>query len=278
MYDPTCKFLAERYSLDFARWILGREIVLTQLSSSELSLEPIRADAVILLESSEEVLHLEFQKEPDPDMAFRMLDYRTRVYRRFPNKEMRQVVIYLKKTGSELVEQTAFALSKTRHEFEVIKLWEIPPEELREGLGLLPLVVLGKTEDREETLKRVAEKIDLIENRQEKSNIAAATAILAGLVLNKEVIQKLLREDIMKESVIYQDILAQGEVKGKAEGRQEEAASLILRQLNRRCGEIHSALSQQVQSLSVEQLEQLGEDLLDFTSVEDLVNWLSEGS
>jgi predicted transposase/invertase (TIGR01784 family) len=274
MYDPTCKFLAERYSLDFARWILGKAIALTQLSPSELLLEPIRADSLILLESSEEVLHLEFQTEPDPDMAFRMLDYRTRVYRRFPDKEMRQVVIYLKKTGSELVGQTAFSLSKTRHEFEVIRLWEIPSEELMESYGLMPLAVLGRTENQSETLKKVAERIERIDNRREKSNVAAATGILAGLVLKKEVIQKILREEIMRESVIYQDIRAGG----KAEGRQEEAISMILRQLKRRCGEILPALSQQVRELSVEQLEQLGEALLDFTSVEDLVNWLSEGS
>lgn len=278
MYDPVCKFLAESYSRDFARWLLGKAIALTQLSPSELLLEPIRADSLILLESSESVLHIEFQTEPDPDMAFRMLDYRTRVYRRFPDKEMRQVVIYLKKTGSELVGQTAFSLSKTRHEFEVIRLWEIPSEELMDSYGLMPLAALGKTKNRAETLREVAERINMIDNRREKTNVAAATGILAGLVLKKEVIQSLLREEIMRESVIYQDIRAGGKAEGKAEGRQEEAASLILRLLNRRCGEILPALSQQVQGLSVEQLEQLGEALLDFTSVEDLVNWLSERS
>jgi predicted transposase YdaD len=36
MYDPVCKFLAESYSRDFARWLLGKAIALTQLSPSEL--------------------------------------------------------------------------------------------------------------------------------------------------------------------------------------------------------------------------------------------------
>lgn len=47
MYDNTCKFLAQNYSRDFARWLLGEAITLTQLSPSELSLEQIRADALI---------------------------------------------------------------------------------------------------------------------------------------------------------------------------------------------------------------------------------------
>ncbi|WP_448286383.1 hypothetical protein [Phormidesmis priestleyi] len=42
----------------------------------------------------------EFQTEPKPDIPFRMTDYRLRVYRRFPQKQMRQVVIYLQETAS----------------------------------------------------------------------------------------------------------------------------------------------------------------------------------
>jgi predicted transposase YdaD len=47
MFDPTCKFLAETFSSDFASWLLGEPIALTRLSPTELSLEPIRADALI---------------------------------------------------------------------------------------------------------------------------------------------------------------------------------------------------------------------------------------
>jgi predicted transposase/invertase (TIGR01784 family) len=272
MYDNVCKFLAENYSRDFAQWLLGEPLSFTQLSPSELSLEPIRADALILLESDQIILHLEFQTDPDPKMSFRMLDYRTRVYRRFPKKTMRQVVIYLKETSSPLVQENAFILPNTRHEYEVLRLWEIPAEKMLGLSGLLPLANLGKTPNRPEILRQVAAKIDNIEGRTEKSNLAAATAILAGLVLSKEIIGSLLREEIMRESVIYQDIRESG----KAQGRREEAVSLILRLLNRRLGEISSTLSQQIRELSLEQLETLGEALLDFTSLTDLTTWLLE--
>jgi predicted transposase/invertase (TIGR01784 family) len=126
MFDNTCKFLAESFSEDFASWLLGHPITMTQLSHSELSLEPIRADALILLNSDDFVLHVEFQTEPDPTMDFRMADYRLRVFRRFPKKRMRQVVVYLTRSTSELVYQTTFEIPGTRHEFEVIRLWEQP--------------------------------------------------------------------------------------------------------------------------------------------------------
>jgi predicted transposase/invertase (TIGR01784 family) len=275
MYDNICKFLAETYSRDFASWLLREPIELTLLSPSELSLEPIRADALILLESAEIILHLEFQTEPDESMPFRMLDYRTRVYRRFPRKTLRQVVIYLRETGSEFVYQTSFNLPNTRHEFEVIRLWEVPAEELLEFTGLLPFVTLGRTANRAETLREVAEVIEEIGERQQRNNVAAATSILAGLVLRKDLIQYLFREEIMQESVIYQDILAKGEARGKAEGKQEGEAILILRQLTRRFGGISLDVAEQIRGLSVERLEQLGEDLLDFSEREDIIAWLA---
>ena len=224
MYDNVCKFLAENFSTDFARWLLGEAITLTQLSPSELSIEPIRADTIILLESAEIVLHLEFQTQPDPDIPFRMLDYRLRVYRRYPHKQMRQVVIYLKPTGSDLVQQNVFAIPGTRHEFEVIRLWERSREELLESPGLLPLAVLGETNDKAGTLGEVARRIESMTNRRQQNNVAASTAILAGLVLDKEVIKRLLRLEIMQESVIYQDILEQKVCK-------QGEASLMVRQL-----------------------------------------------
>jgi len=108
MYDNTCKFLAETFSIDFASWLLGEPITLTKIEPSELSLEPIRADSVIFLQSSEIILHIEFQTRTDEAMAFRMLDYWVRLYQKHPNKEIHQTVIYLKPTNSTLAFQTSF--------------------------------------------------------------------------------------------------------------------------------------------------------------------------
>jgi hypothetical protein len=58
-------------------------------------------------------------------------------------------------------------------------------------------------------------------------------------------------------------------------GKQQEALSFVTRLLNRRLGNIDDTLLEQVRSLSIEELEALGEALLDFTSVSNLTNWLS---
>lgn len=66
----------------------------------------------------------------------------------------------------------------------------------------------------------------------------------------------------MQESVIYQSIL------------QEEALTLIRRLLNRKVGALSDELQAQIQRLSVTQLEELGEALLDFDGLTDLAHWL----
>ena len=49
---------------------------------------------------------------------------------------------------------------------------------------------------------------------------------------------------------------------------------LIMRLLKKRFGETPDEISRQIESLSIENLEDLGEEILDFKGLEDLVNWL----
>ena len=235
MYDNTCKFLAENFPTDFASWLLGKPIPLTKLEASELSAEPIRADSVILLESAEIIVHLEFQTKTDETMAFRMLDYWVRLYRKYPTKKIHQTVIYLKPTNSLLAYQNGFNVDQTSHSFNVMRLWEQPTEIFQQYQGLLPFAVLSQTKNAEETLRQVVRLIDNIADKRMQSNVAASTAIMSGIALSKEIIQRLLRSEIMKESVIYQEILLEGEIKGKAEGlakgKAEERNQIALKML-----------------------------------------------
>ncbi|WP_375340103.1 DUF4351 domain-containing protein [Okeania sp. KiyG1] len=51
-----------------------------------------------------------------------------------------------------------------------------------------------------------------------------------------------------------------------------------MRQLKKRFGEIPEAISSQIEDLSVADLDNLGEDFLDFNNLEDLLSWLQERS
>ncbi len=63
---------------------------------------------------------------------------------------------------------------------------------------------------------------------------------------------------------------------GIEQGKQLEAANLVLRLLHRRLGQISESVSEQIRQLPVEQLENLGEALLDFENEADLLGWLGK--
>ena len=90
------------------------------------------------------------------------------------------------------------------------------------------------------------------------------------------------RELIMRLEPLYQrnreQAKEEGRQEGKQEGKQEGEKNLILRLLHRRIGEIDALLIERITGLSIEQLENLGEALLDFSSVADLEAWLTQHS
>ncbi len=278
MFDNLSKFLAQQYSQDFASWLIGKPIKLTELKPTELSLEPIRADSVILLKSKSLIVHCEFQTDPDPDMGFRMADYALRIYRKFPKRRLVQVVVYLRQTTSQTVHVTTFEANHLSHQFRVIRLWEQPTDDFFQHPGLLPYAALSQTTDRAAVLRRVAHAIESLPDRQQRSDLSAASAVIAGLSLDVDTIRRILRREMMQESVIYQEWQAES----KQQGRQEGARSLVILLLNQKFGAISSgypqggvpSLTERIASLSLEQLEALAIALLNFSVIADLESWL----
>ncbi|MFM7438198.1 MAG: DUF4351 domain-containing protein, partial [Snowella sp.] len=112
----------------------------------------------------------------------------------------------------------------------------------------------------------------------------------ASFVLDIPLVQQIMRWDmtVLRESPWYQEILKEGLERGEKQGLeqglerglqqglQQGEAILILRQLDRRFGAIEFSLKQKIQNLSTAQLELLGESLLDFSELQDLLNWLEK--
>jgi predicted transposase/invertase (TIGR01784 family) len=183
-----------------------------------------------------------------------MADYRLRLHRKFPNRQVHQVVIYLSPSQSNLVYETTFTLRELNHTFNVIRLWEQPTEIFQQYQGLLPFATLSKTSDRAETLRQVAKQIENITDKQLQSSVAASTAIISGIALDREIIQRLLRSDIMKESVIYQDILSEGMAEGKAKGKAEATNQIALNMLR---SNVAPDLVAQFTGLALKQIQKL---------------------
>jgi predicted transposase YdaD len=156
----------------------------------------------------------------------------------------------------------------------VVRLWEQNPEPLLQDAALLPLAVLCAAEDSAQLLGRVAQEVGKIEEPEQRQVISNCTQLLAGLRFNKDLIRQLFSGGIMRESVIYQEILQEGREEGREEGKQEEALSFVMRLLTRRLGTVEPELEAQIRELATQELEELGEALLDFSEPADLALWL----
>ena len=109
---------------------------------------------------------------------------------------------------------------------------------------------------REQILELVANMIAILEVRQQE----------------QETLETEERELIMELSTVYRQRLQEA----TEQGQKGEAMTLVLRLISRRLGNQTPELEIALNQLSVTQLEDLAEALLDFNSLQDLEQWLNE--
>ena len=282
-YDNACKYLAEKYPAVFVRWLLGIEAKNIRILKTELNVDPIYVDSLLLLRIGRQILHLEFQTKPvsNPPLPLRMLDYSVRLKRKY-RCAVTQVLIFLETTNSPVVFTEEYRDETTIHQYRVMRIWEQEPSLFLNTPALLPFAPLTKSNSPTELLAQVAAQVNQIDDSEQLKGITACTEILAGLRFDNNLIRSLFREDIMRESTVYQSILEEGKQAGlregreeaRQQGRQEEALRIVMVILRRKFGELESRLSARINQLSLQQLEELTADILDFTEIEDLDAWL----
>jgi hypothetical protein len=108
---------------------------------------------------------------------------------------------------------------------------------------------------------------------------SASLKLLYNLSRNLQALPKRTQEErkfIMRLAPLYEQDREKAIQQGEAIGLQKGEANLVLRLLKRRFGELPPHITETIQKLSVEKLEDLGEALLDFESQADLINWLNQ--
>ncbi len=254
-----------------------------KFSSIEVKQLSFRLDGLFLPteENSSRPLYLvEVQFQADQDLYYRLFSEFFLFLRQYkPQHPWQMVVIY----PSRKIER-----EQSIHFGDFLKLPSVTRIYLNElgeeaknslGIGIINLVV-------ESEEKSVLQAKELIEKAQNQLNDEGTKQQLIDLIesiivykfpqKSREEIEAMFELADLKKTKIYQEALAEGEEKGERKGEQKEAVKLVLRQLNRRLGEVPQSLTEQIRELSVEQLENLGEALLDFTSETNLRQWLEQ--
>jgi predicted transposase YdaD len=89
--------------------------------------------------------------------------------------------------------------------------------------------------------------------------------------LSRDEVDRMLGIEL-EQTRVYREAVSVGEVRGEL----REAQALILRLLKRRVGNVSIDLEARIKALPLAQLEELGEALLDFSQMADLVDWLEQ--
>lgn len=269
--DNLCKRLAEQFPQEFARWAFGVTGPI-KVEKTELSREPIHADAVIFSHAGRETLHAEFQTtmKSDVPMPLRFLDYYVGFKRKNPAQRVRQVLIVLMPAREPIPDR--YEDERTLHIFDVIYLPELDARELLKYEALLPLATLCKAESGEKLLAQVAARAKRIKSRARQRETLEASRVFAGLRYDKRLINRILKEsNMLEESVIYQDILQ----KGLAQGRELELR-MMLDLLELTLGKLSANTRKLVERLSHKQLAALVEARPKFKSEKELTVWLKQ--
>ncbi len=141
-------------------------------------------------------------------------------------------------------------------------------ENLPTGLNLMLLTIL-EGDDAKVEARRMIQQSRPVDDGRVIIDLISTIMVYEFNNLTRDEVNEMLGIEL-EQTRVYQDAKADGKIEGKIEGEQ----ALVLKQLTRKLGTIKPEIIARVNSLKSERIESLGEDLLDFTQMSDLLAWL----
>jgi hypothetical protein len=254
---------------------------------------------VWLLEGTEVwlLLHLEVQSQRESGFAERVFVYNLRIFELY-----RQIPVSLAILCDESLSWRPHSYgieypdTQLSFNFGIVKLldWRDRIEELDSINNPFAVVVLAHLrlmETKRSVEQRKAWKFRLTkmlyERGYERQQILDLYRFIDWLIILPEPLEREFWQELQTyeeerkvtyvtnaERFGFERGIQEGEQRGRQTGIQEGEQALVIRQLTRRIGPIAPPLETQIRSLSLTELEDLGEALLDFTHPSDLENWL----
>ena len=296
-YDATIKDLAAVGPADFVSWFDGPTTQPVTVLNVDLSTVTTAADVVFGIgDPMTEILHLDAQAGASATKHLDVLAYNSLLYRQY-GVPVHSCVLLLRSQAEHpnMTGHVQYAARPQRGKmdfgFEVIRLWEIPADQLlRSSLATAPLAVLGKLPEAlglkdglAAVIRQLAERLEREATGDQVDRLLVAAYVLTGLRLkaSDEVRQLFQGVSIaMRESVTYQAILEEGrkegektgEKRGWRKGRIRELHRMILRLGRVRFGEVDESIQQQIEAIrDIERLEDLTERLVSVSTWDELM-------
>jgi predicted transposase/invertase (TIGR01784 family) len=260
-----------------------------RFASVEIKKTAFRIDGVFLPPENapnKTIFFAEFQCQPDEDLFHRFFSesllylYRNKV----EYDDWYGVFIFAKRSFEPKDKNTHRSLLNSE-QIQRIYLDELAGSTQQPiGVQLVRLITMSESETMAQAKRLVertqSEEIPLF-SKKEIIDLITTIAVYKFTNLSRQEVETMLGVRL-EESRVYQEAKSEGITEGKAagivEGQLQEGRSLVLRLLHRRIGTVADTLQSQIETLSLTDIEALGEALLDFTTEADLVTWLQSHS
>jgi hypothetical protein len=240
------------------------------------------------------LLHVEIQAAPEKQFAERIFVYSLRIFDYFRQPAV-SVAILCDASPTWRPRQYGFSLPGTtlNFEFSMVKLLDYRDRMAELDASHNPFAVVVKAhlklqETKKDSLARKTSKMQLIRQLYEAGYNAEQVLNLFNFLDWVLVLPKRLDAEFWIELKAYEEerqmpyitsverIGFERGVKEEAQRSLERQRSLIIRQLTRKVGTLPDSLLTKIDVLPIAHLESLGEALLDFESIEDLIAWLEK--
>ena len=252
-----------------------------QFTSVEVKEKAFRFDGIFMPDSAEKPIYfVEVQFQNKPEFYWELITEINIYLNQYKPQQDWQAVALFAKRSLDVEGLTNYQQELVNSgRIQRIYLDEIPAGSI--GMGLIELIV-SKENQAPQLVQNLMErtKTEISNDREKQGIIELLETVLVSKFsqLSRQEVEAMFLLSDIKQTRVYQE----GKEEGQQEGRQAEAINLLLRQLSKRFGKLSSGGKYQlpvryiesINRLTIAQLEDLGEALLDFGDINDLEQWL----
>ena len=248
-----------------------------QFTSVEVKEKAFRFDGIFMPDSAEKPIYfVEVQFQNKPEFYWELITEINIYLNQYkPQQDWQAVALFAKRSLDVEVLTNYQQELVNSGRIQRIYLDEIPAGSI--GMGLIELIVSKENQAPQLVQNLMARtKTEISNDREKKGIIELLETVLVSKFsqLSRQEVEAMFLLSDIKQTRVYQE--------AKEEGQQEGEKNLLLRILSKRFGKLSSGgkyelpvrYIETINGLTIAQLEDLGEALLDFGDINDLEQWL----
>jgi len=265
--DISSKRLVSLAPQEWAQWVTSvNNISVIDIIDAQFQWISRDSDVLIKVETPQRGQFLilnEWQLHYDNDIDYRMTAYAALAREKYRIPVYPVLINILQPPAGTFIGSTFnsnFMGLAARQDYRVINLWEVDVETAfsESVAALLPLAPVMKGGNNEKVLRRT---VEAIEGEERSEDLLRLLRTFATFVIEVNLVERImgLEAEALRASPLGAWL------------KQEGALQMLTRQLRRRFGDVPESLLTALGSLSVEQLEELGDLFIDVNSLDEFI-------